>query len=122
MKFRDKQRGMSAVGWLLVLGLIGFFSLIGLRLAPMYLEYFNVVSSMESLKSESEIKSKAPAEIMQMLMKRFDVNDVRNVKPNHVRVTNEGGKLKVIVKYEVRTPLMGNLSAVATFDKNVELR
>lgn len=122
MKFRDKQRGMSAVGWLLVLGLIGFFSLIGLRLMPMYLEYFSVVSSMESLRNDSEIKSKAPSEIVQLLMRRLDVNNVRNVKPNHVKVTSKGGTLTVMVAYEVRTPLMGNLSAVATFDKTVELR
>ena len=44
MKGLHKQRGMTAIGWMLVLGLIAFFTLVTLRLLPMYMEYTKVVS------------------------------------------------------------------------------
>lgn len=121
MRLSNKEQGMTGIGWLMVLGLVGFFSLVGLRLAPVYLEYFSVVSSIESLKKESDIKEKAPREVVDMLMRRMDVNDVKSVKPVNVKVSNEGGAMKIIVNYEVRTPLVGNLDALATFNKTVEV-
>lgn len=121
MKSADRQRGMTAIGWLMVLGLIAFFSLIGLRLVPVYLEYFSVVTALESLKN-SDASSDAPRQVVDALMRRLDISDVKSVKPANVKVLNEGGALKVAVNYEVRVPLMGNLDALATFNKSVELR
>ncbi len=122
MKSTDRQRGMTAIGWLMVLGLIAFFSLIGLRLVPVYLEYFSVVTALESLKKNSDISSDSPRQVVDALMRRLDISDVKSVKPANVKVLNEGGALKVAVNYEVRVPLMGNLDALATFNKSVELR
>lgn len=122
MKSADRQRGMTAIGWLMVLGLIAFFSLIGLRLVPVYLEYFSVVTALESLKKNSDASGDAPRQVVDALMRRLDISDVKSVKPANVKVLNEGGALKVAVNYEVRVPLMGNLDALATFNKSVELR
>ena len=40
MRMANKQRGMTGIGWLTVLGLIAFFSLLALRMIPSYLEYY----------------------------------------------------------------------------------
>ena len=42
-----KQRGMTGLGWLTVLALIGFFSLMILKLAPIYLDHYSVASSCQ---------------------------------------------------------------------------
>ena len=60
---RHDQRGMTAIGWLLVLGLIAFFTLITLRLVPLYIEYGKVASVLESLPDENRIGSMTSAEI-----------------------------------------------------------
>lgn len=122
MKTANRQHGMTAIGWLMVLGLIAFFSLVGLRLIPVYLEYFSVVTALESLKKNSDISSDSPRQAVDALMRRLDISDVKSVKSANVKVLNEGGALKVVVNYEVRVPLFGNLDALATFNKSVELR
>jgi len=115
------QKGMTAIGWLLVLGLIAFFTLITLRLVPAYLEFAKVTSVLESLQNEPGITRKTKGEIISMIAKRFDVNDVYQVDAKQVKVTKEKGVLKVSINYERREHLVGNVDVVTTFDKLVEV-
>jgi hypothetical protein len=112
---------MTAIGWLLVLGLIAFFTLVTLRLVPMYLEYAKVVSTLESLPNEPGISKMSKSEIVKIITKRFDVNDVDSVDPRNVVITKERGILKVGFAYERRAHLVGNVDVVAVFDKHVEV-
>lgn len=121
MQTLKSQQGMTAIGWLIVLGLIGFFVLLALRMTPAYLEYFTVKSALESLQNEPGITQKTPSEIRSMLGKRFDVNDVKNVSSKDVSIDNQSGRLNVGVDYEVRVPVLGNVDAVMKFDHSVEM-
>lgn len=113
------QKGMTAIGWLLVLGLIAFFALITLRLVPLYLEYAKVVSVLESLENESGIGLKSKPEIIKLIRRRFGVNDVRYVDPKLTKVTKERGVMKIGIAYERREHLVANIDIVARFDKQV---
>ena len=115
------QKGMTAIGWLLVLGLIAFFTLITLRLIPAYLEFAKVSSVLESLQDEPGITRKSKTEIIKMITKRFDVNDVYDVDPKIVKVSKDKGVLKVSINYERREHMVGNIDVIATFDKLVEV-
>ena len=117
------QRGMSAVGFIIVLALIGTFVLVTLKLFPAYMESFKVTAAMESLASQPGIGDKGKGEVIDMLMKRLDVDDVDNVKPGDIDVRpRDGGGLLLGVKYETRGTLFSNLDFVVRFDKSVELR
>jgi Tfp pilus assembly major pilin PilA len=121
MNTQHHQKGMTAIGWLLVLGLIAFFALITLRLVPLYLEYSKVASVLESLQNEPGITNQSRSEIVSLVTRRFDVNDVREVDPRIIKVSKENGILTVSIDYERRQHLMGNVDVVATFDKKVEV-
>ena len=118
-----KQQGMTAVGILMVLALIAFFTLLALRLVPPYLENFNVTSSLKSLQTEVGIKDKSPGEIRNLLQRRLDINDVANVKRENVTIAKDAksGLLKIAVDYEVRVPIMLNVDAVVVFSDSVEV-
>ena len=109
---RHDQRGMTAIGWMLVLGLIAFFTLITLRLVPLYIE---------SLPTENGIESMARSEILALVSKRFDVNDVRNVDPKLVKVSKDKGKTVIGIEYERREHLISNVDVVTSFKKHVEV-
>ena len=121
MNTRHHQRGMTAIGWLMVLGLIAFFTLITLRLVPIYLEYGKVVSVLESLTSEPDIGAKSRREIIRLVSKRFNINDVRGVDPRTVKVSKDRGKTRISIEYERREHLMANIDVVAVFSKQVEV-
>lgn len=121
MSTRYHQRGMTAIGWLLVLGLIAFFTLITLRLVPMYLEYSKVTSVLESLQSQPGIGNESRAGIISLVSRRFDVNDVRGVDPKLVKISKDRGAMTIGIAYERREHLVGNIDVVASFDKKVEV-
>lgn len=117
------QRGMSAVGFIIVLALIGSFVLVTLKLFPAYMESFKVTAAMDSMKSQPGMGEKGKGEVIDMLMKRLDVDNVDNVKPDNINVRpRDGGGLLLGIKYESRGTLFGNLDFVVRFDKSVELR
>ena len=121
MKTRHHQKGMTAIGWLLVLGLIAFFILITLRLLPMYLEFGKVASVIESLQNEPGASNLSRSEIIKLVGRRFDVNDVSSVDPKIIKVGKDKGLLTVSIDYEQREHLIGNVDVVAVFNKQVEV-
>jgi Tfp pilus assembly major pilin PilA len=121
MKKWHHQKGMTAIGWMLVLGLIAFFTLITLRMVPLYLEFGKVASTLTSLKEQPGITQMTKSEIVKIVNKRFQVNDVKNVDPKQIKVSKDRGVLKISINYERREHLVGNVDIVATFDKQVEV-
>jgi hypothetical protein len=115
------QKGMTALGLLFVLGLIAFFVLLVLRLAPIYLEAMNVRGSLDSLTEEPFITKKTKREIKLLLTKRFRVNDIASVTSEDVVIEKSKGKLHVTVAYEVRKNMVGNVDVVVAFDEDVEI-
>jgi hypothetical protein len=120
-KNHARQQGMTFIGVVIVLGLIAFFVLAALKLVPLYLENFKIVSSLQSLKSEAGLGSKSAPEIMTLLSRRLDINEVRRLTPKDIEIKTGSGRALVRIKYEARESFIGNVDIVAKFDDSVEL-
>lgn len=116
----NRQRGLTLIGFVVVLALLGFFAYVGMKLFPVYTEYYSVVQAMKGVQSEPGVSEMSPARIEDLLFRRFYISYVESVKPENVRVQRKEG-LTLNVKYEVRRPLIYNLDFVASFDKTVDL-
>lgn len=114
-----KQKGMTAIGWLIVLGLIAFFVLTILRLLPMYMEYSKIASAMESLEKEPGLASKTKTDIIKLIDKRFNINDVTTVTGKQAIISKEDGVVKVKMDYERREKFVGNIDVVGKFSKEI---
>ena len=119
MRSIKRQEGMTAIGWLIVLALIGFFVLLALRMVPSYLEFFKVVSTLDSLESEGAMDS--PQEIRKLLERRFDISYVHSLTPNEVAVKSAGANWDVIADYDSRVHLFANVDVVMSFYKQVQV-
>ncbi|MEJ2345296.1 MAG: DUF4845 domain-containing protein [Gammaproteobacteria bacterium] len=119
---RNKQRGMTAIGWLIVLALVAFFALLAIRLTPMYMEAFEVKSGLESLKNEPFITQKSKSEIFKLMRRRFDVDNVDDVDlAKSLTVDKSDGRLRIALNYELRRHVVGNLDVIGTFNPKVEI-
>lgn len=117
-----KQHGMTAIGFVMLLGMIAFFTAIALKLTPLYLEHFEVSSVLKSLAQEPGIASKSAAEIEDIIMKRLGINDVTHVTKDNIEISKEDGKISVVISYEARVPMLANIDIVANFkDDKVEV-
>ncbi len=121
MNNRHRQNGVTGTGWLVILALIGFFSLLVLKLGPIYLEHFSVVTVLKSLEEEPLITKKSVAEIRKLVQKRLKVNGVYDMKRDAIKIKRSSGVTTVDISYDVRTNMAGNVDAIVTFSDQVEL-
>ena len=121
MKTMNTQRGMTLTSFLVVLIVVAFGLYIGMKLFPMYQEYYSVRSAMKSLAKEPGIGSMAPANIQELFFKRLYINYSDNVKPANVKFDRRDNGWTLKVNYEVRRQLVGNLDVVGKFDSSQDL-
>ena len=115
------QQGLTFISLVFILGLIGFFVLLGLKIGPIYLNHSKVVSALADIKKNPDIEVQSESEIRNSLSKRFDINYVDDVTQDDITITRHGNYLKVVIEYEVARKIVGNLSVLVEFNDNIEV-
>ena len=121
MKIR-KQRGLTLVGFGIVLVLVVFFAYTAMRLVPLYLEYHALINAMNTLEEDPRAAKMSPTQIKNKLINSLWVNYATdNIQRKHMKVTRKNG-LQVRVTYEVRRDFIGNVDLILSFDRSVHLK
>ncbi len=116
-----RQRGYGLWSWLFILSLLGLLAIVGLRIVPLYIDYFTVVKVVNNLYADEDLNKQSPRQLRALLDKRFRTNNLWDMKAEdtvHIRRDRKLGLL-MHVKYEVREPLIYNLDVVASFDREI---
>ena len=116
------QRGMTLVGFIIVLAVVGVFAYIAMKLVPMYSEYYAVKQALKGLQQEPGIANRDPAKIQDLFFRRLYISYAENVKPANVKIARKDAGYLMTVDYEVRKPLIANLDVVGKFNTEQELR
>ena len=121
LKTRYRQQGMTGLGWLVVLALIGFFSLLIIKMAPIYMEHYSIKTVLASLEKKPLITKKSPAEVRKLINRRLKVNGVYDFNRDNIKITKSSGVMNVDVSYEVRKHMAWNVDVLVSFAEKVEL-
>ncbi|HFD92415.1 MAG TPA: DUF4845 domain-containing protein [Gammaproteobacteria bacterium] len=119
--YNNKEAGLTGLGFIFILLILGFFVALGLKLVPVYLEYYNVTTSLQSLEKENSADLSSRSEIKSLLKKRLQINDVTSVSDQDISIEKKVDGTLVTVEYEVRKNFLGNVDIVVTFKDSVEL-
>jgi ABC-type glucose/galactose transport system permease subunit len=104
---------------------IGSGALLAMKLWPVYNEKMKVDQAMEHLGSNPDAARMSKSEVVQALMRQFDVSDVdRFDTPSLSKVVTVGKKKGsnqkvVMIEYEIRAPLFANLDVIMNY-RNVK--
>lgn len=115
------QSGMTLIGFVLVLAVVGVFIYVGMKVIPMYSEYYGVRQAMKGLALEPGINNASPDKIRNLFFRRLYVNYAEHVEQKHVKIDRIDNGWKMRVAYEVRKPLIANLDVVGVFDTTEDL-
>jgi len=118
---KRNQGGMTLIGFVIVLAVVGFFAYIGMKLFPMYSEYYAVKQALKGLQAEPGIADQDPAKIQDLFFRRLYISYAEDVKPENVKIERIDAGWKMSVSYEVRKPLVYNLDVVGKFDASENL-
>ena len=111
---RRRQQGLTFWGYLVILGLLGFFVVIGLKLTPIYLEYQRVLTQVNSLKEEAGNEAKAAVQLKKQLLRRFSIDDI-TLPPDAIKIEKSERQVKLQIDWERRSHMMGNVDVLVTF-------
>lgn len=116
------QSGMTLIGFVIVLAVVGVFIYMGMKVIPMYSEYYAVKQAMNGLASEPGVASMDAMKIRDLFFRRLYISYAENVKAENIKLTRKGADWLMVVDYEVRRPLIANLDIVGKFHSEKELR
>ncbi|MGQ0383360.1 MAG: DUF4845 domain-containing protein [Gammaproteobacteria bacterium] len=119
---QHRQRGMTFLGIIVLVVVVGAWVYAGIRLTPKYLEYMRVAATLEKVRDEYESNPGTTDFMLRKAVERhFDIEMVEVITSNDIEIRREGGTFFVRAAYEDSVPLVANISFLVTFDKTVEV-
>ncbi|HWR96041.1 MAG TPA: DUF4845 domain-containing protein [Arenimonas sp.] len=119
---KRSQQGITLISFILILALVGFFGFIGMRLFPVYSEYYSAVNDIKAVTQTPGVEKESMERIRDHLYRRFQISYVESIdlQKNVKMFKDQDGKV-LQLQYEVRRPMMYNLDFVAKFDRKFPL-
>lgn len=120
-----KQRGISLMGWLVILILAGFFASIAFKVLPHYMDnraLDKVISSVDR-EAATGLRIRSVGEFYNHVEKNMQINNIRDLKAADImEIRAEGADFYVHLEYEVREKILKNIDLVVSFDKEYRVR
>jgi hypothetical protein len=121
MSMRSKQRGITLIGWIILLAPMALVIYAGIRLTPVYLNYMKVSKSLNRVASELSGESANTQTIRNALEKQLDVESVDYPALKDIRINKDGRGWAVQAAYDDQAPLFSNVFILVSFDKSVHV-
>lgn len=122
MGLRSRQKGIGWFGLLFVLGVLGFFTVVGMKVLPLYLNQMKIASSVSKVAGDPSNADAEVGELRKSLQRYWDIESIDALTPKDVKVkrTEQGRFLSY--DYEAREHLFYNIYVVIHFQADVPLR
>ncbi|HQQ63911.1 MAG TPA: DUF4845 domain-containing protein [Pseudomonadales bacterium] len=121
---RSRQSGFTMWEGALLFGVFGLLFTFLMKLGPHYIDDHSIGSTFEELHKQMQGKDMYDVSnetIKKSLGKFFEVDMISGDIQQQVEIQRGDGKVFLILDYEVRHPLIGNIDAVMKFSHKVDL-
>ena len=119
---RRYQRGVTFIGWMILMIPIAIVFYAGIRLTPVYLNYMKVKHTLEIVASEVPGETATADGIRNVVMKHFNVDEIDYPSDKDIKIVRENSIWTMEANYEDQAPLFANISILVTFEKKVKLK
>lgn len=121
-KSLQRQRGMGFVMLIFVFAVCAFVLLMGMKLFPVYSQYFNIKSVFKGMAASEEVRSGTVAEIRKSFDRRATIGYVEDITNEDLEITKDGGETIVSAAWQKKIPLFTGYTllvdlSVSTADK-----
>lgn len=110
-----RQNGFSLISTLIVGALLMAVLVLGLKLVPVFNEYFEVQKGFKSVVAATD-PGAPPSAFRNAFGKHRDVNDITSVDPQAISVNKDNGRVTLQVSYRREVPLFMNVGLYFDFD------
>ncbi len=123
MNLKNRQRGITLIGFAVLLCVVGFFAYAAMKLFPAYREYYGVVKSMKSLQSEAGVETASIEVLKQKLNVQFDLQyvDDNTVPAAGYKLNTQNGARSLTLTWDKDIPFLYNVDFLVHFSNTVDL-
>jgi hypothetical protein len=121
---RNRQRGVTFLGWVFLLAPMALVVYAAIRLTPVYLEYMKIARTLEQVSEEFKGEAVEAQSIRLAVERRFDIESVTAINVRDAEsliIAKEGSGYKVEAVYAEAVPFISNVSLLVEFDKVVQI-
>lgn len=116
------QRGLTLIGWVIVLAIMGVFVLAAMRLVPIYSQKLEVHSMLDSLYQEYDGENATAQKLRRALIDKYRAKDIDIIGVDDIEINVVKGGHEVRAHYNHMTPFFGDLGLYVAVDKKVTIR
>lgn len=123
MNLKNRQRGITFLGFAILIAVVGFFAYAAMKLFPAYSEYYGVVKSMKSLQTEAGIENASIEVIKQRLNVQFDLQyvDETTIPASGYKLNTQNGGHSLTLTWDKDIPFLYNVDFLVHFSNTVDL-
>lgn len=110
-----RQQGLGWFGLVFVFGTIAFFAIIVVKVGPLYLNHFQMVSIVKSVANNADMGSSGPGEIRIALQRRWDIDYIKQVEAKDIKIKRTERGRVLAYDYEARANLFYNIFVAIQF-------
>ncbi len=119
---RRRQQGMTFIGLLCILALVGVIGYAGIRLVPVYLNYMKIARTMEMTAVEVKGDNPDPGNMRRILERHWTIEDPTAVDFKDIEITKDDSGVSMHVAYDDTVPYVANVSLSVHFEKTVKVQ
>ena len=116
MEMRNRQRGLSAIGFLFVAIVVLAFVLGAIRVVPSYIEWYTVRKAVAGALHDAPDGSAAA--VRKAFELRINADYVDSVNAQDLVVSKDGNDIVGSISWQKKLPLFYNISLLLDFDVN----
>lgn len=109
------QGGMTMLGFLITLSVVILFLFCGMKIVPMYIEYYSVKKMLGAISNNPEAANSSKDQIRKMFGRSLEIDYVKIITPEMLKIETTDSGYNLVVDYERREELVANLDVVGKF-------
>jgi hypothetical protein len=123
MNMRNRQNGITLLGFAVVLCVVGFFAYAAMKLWPAYVEYYGVVKSMKIVQQDPQASTGTIDLLRSKINVQFDLQyvDEKDVPMSAITLNTQNGNRSMTIAWDKDIPFIYNIDLLLHFTNTVDL-
>lgn len=109
----NRQSGVAISGLLMWGIVIALVAVLGMKVGPEYLNYFNILKAVKTISASAS--GKTVAEIRTAYSKQAEIGYIKSIQGADLDISKDGNEVVISFAYESRIPLFYNISLIIDF-------
>ena len=123
MNLPKKQQGMTVLGWLMLISIVGGATTLGVRLVPHYMDFNTAVTLLDAMAREPGMINQRTVGLRAMFKKKLKINNIYEFDlKERLKIKRASDRINIDLEYEIREPVVSNVYILLTFKHNIVLR